>query len=202
MSVQEKKFKKLSKQLSYQQSELEYVLEILKEAHWDFEDYYQEYCQANQVDLSSLNKQHATKIDELIPNTRQQHDSDGDLMLPQRIEMRDDTDMKEFKRLYREIVKVLHPDHGGDEKEFKKISDAFTEKNWSVLLEMCEKHNIKVSNHVGLNKLLIKKIEEVKGKIQREKSTYSWLLFECDGRETCKQNVVKKFLKHLFDYNY
>jgi hypothetical protein len=68
-------------------------------------------------------------------------------------------------------------------------------------LEICEKHNISVTNYKGVNKVLKDKIEKIKEKVQIEKRTYSWLLHECET-ERCKENVVKKFLKHLFDYNY
>ena len=201
MSVQKKKFEKLSKELIYQKSELEYTKEILKEAHWKFEEFYQEYCKLNEINLQGLNKKHASKIDKLFPSLiKQKHDSDGNLET-KRVEMKDNTDLKEFKRIYREIAKILHPDKGGDEKEFKRLSESLDEKDWSVLLEMCAKHNIEIENHKPLNKLIQKKIEAIKEKILKEKSTYSWLLYDCEENNTCKENVVKKFLKHLFNYN-
>ena len=109
--------------------------------------------------------------------------------------------MKEFKRIYREIAKILHPDKGGDEKQFKRLSESLEEKDWSVLLEMCAKHNVEIENHKEINKLIQKKINTIKEKILKEKSTYSWLLYECEGDIICKENTVKKFLKHLFNYN-
>jgi|TARA_R110000824_G_scaffold274710_1_gene463474 hypothetical protein len=201
MSIQKKKFEKLSKELIYQKSELEYVKEILKEAHWEFEEFYREYCRLNDIDLQGLNKKHASKIDKLFPSLiEQKHDSDGNLET-KRVEMKDNTDLKEFKRIYREIAKILHPDKGGDEKEFKRLSESLDEKDWSVLLEMCAKHNIEIESHKEINKLIQKKIEAIKEKILKEKSTYSWSLYECEESKTCRENVVKKFLKHLFDYN-
>ena len=65
---------------------------------------------------------------------------------------------------------------------------------------MCDKYNIPVEDYDEINKLLIKKIEQIKEKIKKEKTTYSWSLYECGEREQCKKNVVKKFMKHLFDY--
>jgi hypothetical protein len=201
MSVQKKKFEKLSKELIYQKSELEYIKEILKEAHWQFEDFYQEYCKLNNIDLKGLNKEHSSKIDKLFPSIiKQKHDSDGNLET-KRVDMKDNTDMKEFKRIYREIAKILHPDKGGDEKQFKRLSESLEEKDWSVLLEMCAKHNVEIENHKEINKLIQKKINTIKEKILKEKSTYSWLLYDCEDNSTCKENVVKKFLKHLFNYN-
>lgn len=201
MSIEKKKFKKLYRELQYQQSELDYVLEILKEAHIEFEQYHRQYCTEKQIDLKGLNKKHKDKVKKtLVHPKKQKHDEDGILNINDKTDMIDNTDTKEFKRIYREIAKLLHPDKGGDEIQFKKASDAMANKEWGVLLEICEKHNISISNYKSINKILKKKIEGTKKKIKQQKSTYSWLLYMCDDKETCKHNVVKKFLKHLFQY--
>ncbi len=200
MSILEKKFKKLFKELQYNQSELDFVMEILKEAHWDFERYYRDYCEAKDIDLDSLNNQFKDRVDNIVPAPlNQQHDESGDIVV-KKTEFKDNTDLKYFKKLYRQAVKKCHPDLGGNEVEFKKLSRAHDEKDWEVLLEICDKYNIKLDDYHELNNILKKQIEKVKGKIKKQKSTYSWLLHECEENETCKNNVVKKFLKHLFDY--
>ena len=200
MTIQKKKFKKLYKELQYQNSEYEYVIEILKQAHLDFEDYYRAYCAERSVDLDKLNKENQERVDSMLPKPKQQvHDENGLLKLD-RQNFVDNTDLKPFKKLYREAAKILHPDIGGDETEFKRLSDSLAKKDWAVLLELCEKYNIDIEDYMEINKILIKKIEAVKKKIRIEKSTYSWLLYECEDNEVCKNNVVKKFLKHLFEY--
>ena len=175
--------------------------EILKEAHWEFEEFYREYCKINDIDLYGLGKKHASKIDKLFPSPiEQKYDDEGNLET-KRIDMKDNTDSKEFKRIYREIAKILHPDKGGDEKQFKRLSESLEDKDWSVLLEMCAKHNIEVENHKPLNEIIQKKIEAIKRKILKEKSTYSWSLYQCEEDSVCRENIVKKFLKHLFNYS-
>ena len=121
-------------------------------------------------------------------------------MVQEKVEFIDNTDSKHSKKLYREAVKKCHPDKGGDETEFKKLSKAHDEKDWESLLDICEKNSIEVDNYEEINKILKKQIQIVKGKINKQKSTYSWSLYQCEDNETCKVNVVKKFLKHLFDY--
>ncbi len=200
MAIEQKKFKKLYKELQYQKSEYEYVVEILKEAHLEFEQYYRDYCLEREIDQDNLNEKNKEKVDKLIPKPKlQEHDEQGLLKL-ERQEFIDNTDSKQFKKIYREIAKVLHPDVGGDEAEFKKLSDSLANKDWSILLELSERYNIDIGDHKEINKILIKKIEHIKKKIEIEKSTYSWSLYQCEDNETCKGNVVKKFLKHLFDY--
>ena len=61
------------------------------------------------------------------------------------------------------------------------------------------------SNHLSMaiaifivNKSIKEDIDRVKKEIKKHKSTYGWQLFECETEE-CRRNVVKAFLKHLFN---
>ena len=67
MSIQQKKFKRLRKELQFVQSELEYVQEVLSEWHLIFEEYHRDYCKRKEIDLDHLNKQSSEKIGQLIP---------------------------------------------------------------------------------------------------------------------------------------
>lgn len=200
MSIEEKRFKKYSMELQYNQSELEFVKEILKKAHWQFEEYYRQYCEKEGVNLEKMNQENKEKIDKILPSPQKQDHDEKDTVAIKKIEFLDNTDMKCFKKLYREVVKKCHPDIGGDEVEFKRLARAHDEKDWATLLEICNKHNIKPKDLKEINGIMKKYIEQLKQKISREKSTYSWLLYECEDNVVCKDNVVKKFLKHLFDY--
>ena len=55
MSIQQKKFKRLRKELQFLQSELEYVEEVLSEWHLIFEDYHRDYCKRKKINLDQLN---------------------------------------------------------------------------------------------------------------------------------------------------
>ena len=62
MSIEQKKYKRLRKELQFVQSELEYVLEVLNEWHLIFEEYYRDYCKRKEIDLDQLNKKFSKKI--------------------------------------------------------------------------------------------------------------------------------------------
>ena len=66
MSIEQKKFKRLRKELQFVQSELDYVLEVLKEWHLEFENYHRQYCKNKGIDLDELNKQNGKKVDRII----------------------------------------------------------------------------------------------------------------------------------------
>jgi len=191
MSIQQKKFKRLRKELQFVQSELEYVLEVLSEWHLIFEEYHRDYCKRKGIDLDQLNKQSSKKIDRLIPNPVKK---ESGVILYE-----DKKDKDVFKRIYKQIARNLHPDVGGDEEEFKKATTAMQEKNLEKLLDICDQHVILIQVDKEMLKILEKQISETKEQIKKEKSTYSWSLYSC-ADDKCKDNVVKKFLKHLFNY--
>ena len=192
MSIQNKKFKRLRKELQFLQSELEYVEEVLKEWHFIFEEYHREYCKENDIDLQELNKQSSKKVDQLIPKPVKK---DNGVILYE-----NKKDKGVFNKIYKQIARKLHPDIGGDEEAFKRATTAMQEKNLEKLLDICDQHVILLEIDKEMLKLLEKQISETKMKINKEKSTYSWSLFSCEDNEKCKHNVIKKFLKHLFNY--
>lgn len=191
MSIEQKKFKRLRKELQFLQSELEYVQEVLNEWHLVFEEYHRDYCKREGIDLHQLNKQSSKKIDQLIPDPVKKENG---LIV---YENKKDKDV--FKTIYKQIAKKLHPDIGGDEEKFKEATTAMQEKNLEKLLDICDENVILIKIDKEIINLLKKQISETKDKISKEKSTYSWSLYSC-ADDKCKDNVVKKFLKHLFNY--
>ncbi len=43
-------------------------------------------------------------------------------------------------------------------------------------------------------------IKRIQTELEKEKSTYSWLLYQTETEEQ-KEEVVKRFLRHLFGWN-
>ena len=191
MSIEQKKYKRLRKELQFVQSELEYVYEVLSEWHLIFEEYHRDYCKRKNIDLGQLNKQSSKKIDKLIPKPVRKEN--GVVLYENQ------KNKGVFKKLYKKIARKLHPDLGGDEKEFQEATAAMQEKNFEKILDICDKHDILIEIDKEMLKLLEKQISDTKEQIKKEKSTYSWSLYSCTN-DKCKDNVVKKFLKHLFNY--
>ena len=191
MSIEQKKYKRLRKELQFVQSELEYVLEVLNEWHLIFEEYYRDYCKRKEIDLDQLNKKFSKKIDKIIPKPVKKET--GVILYENK------KDKGVFKKLYKKIARKLHPDLGGDEKEFQEVTNAMQEKNFEKILDICDKHDILIEIDKEVLKLLEQQISDTKEQIKKEKSTYSWSLYSCSN-DKCKNNVVKKFLKHLFNY--
>ena len=191
MSVEQKKLNRLRKEIQYLQSDLDYIQEVLKEAHLDFENSYRQYCKENNINLEELNQQHSEKLKQIIPKPITKETG--------LITYEDKKDKGVFNKIYKQIARKLHPDVGGDEEEFKKATSAMQEKNLEKLLDICDEHVILLKIDKELIKTLEKQISDTKDKIKKEKSTYSWMLYSCADQK-CKVNIIKNFLKHLFNY--
>jgi len=191
MSIEQKKYRRLRKELQFLQSELEYVQEVLKEWHFTFEEYHRDYCKRKGIDLDQLNKQSGEKVSQLIDKPVKSETGV--------IKYENKNDKDTFKKLYKQIARKLHPDLGGDEKEFQRATSAMQEKDFEKILDICDKHDIFIEVDEEIINLLKQQIKEVKLKISKEKSTYSWSLYSCQN-DKCKDKVIKQFLKHLFNY--
>ena len=192
MSIEQKKFKRLRKELQFLQSELEYVNEVLQDWHQKFEKYQREYCENKNIDLAKLNEKNKKKVNQIIPQPVKEETG----------LVKYDNSMQKngFKKLYKQIARKLHPDLGGDKNEFQEVQEAMQDKNFEKILDICDKHDIVIEIDKQMIKLLEEQIKDTKAKISKEKSTYSWSLYSCDENQNCKDNVIKKFLKHLFGY--
>ena len=194
-----RKYQKLLKEVSYLRSELEYQEEVLRTAHHDFESFYREWCANNDIDLASLNKEHNERVSELIPENpvHNNFDDKDNLISVEKIDIK--RKANKFSKIYKKLARELHPDkEEGNAEKFAKISEAYNDGKWSVLLEAAADLDILPDNFKDIFPLMREEIDNLKKEISHNENTYSWKLFECDGHQDCMEKTVKKFLKHLF----
>ena len=193
-----RKYQKLLKEVNYLRSELEYQNEVLKSAHLEFESYHRQWCADNNIDIDALNKQHNKEVANLLPKQKQQVHDTEDAIIPVK-----DIDVKrkanKFSKIYRKLARELHPDkEQGNEEKFSRISDAYNNGEWSVLLDAASDLGILPDNFKDIFPLMREEASDLRKKIAANESTYSWQLFECEEDKRCKDKLVKRFLKHLF----
>ena len=199
MSIRIKKYKKLMHEVKYLRTELEYQEEVLAEYHQLFEEYYRRWCADNSVDIGQQEQQNAKRVEEIVPEpkTIQKHDK-NDRIIPEK-HIQDKLDAKKFNKLYKKIAMELHPDKDtGDADKFAKASDAYEKGFWSVLLEYALELDIEPDNLSEMLPLLKKEAEKIRKQIQSNSGVYSWKFYECEEDESCKERLIKDFLKHLF----
>ena len=208
MSVLIKKYKKLVKQLLFTYSELEFVEEVLSDAHVEFEKYLQEYCKENDVPIQELNENNKEKVDKIIPQKKQLTNEEGIVVFEQ--SSKADPAHKVFQRMYRVLAKKLHPDRFSNREHtpeieekiesFKQATGAYNKRNWAKFLDICEKHDILPTRYNKINSVIKTEIDDVNQKIRNKKLAFSWRLHECEDNKNCKDKTIKSFLYQLFKY--
>jgi hypothetical protein len=208
MSLVVKRYKKLVKELLFAYSELEYVDEVLKDAHADFELFYQDYCKRNNVPIEKMNKNNAARLEKIYPKKEIKTDEAGI------IQYEDDKEEKQnhklFQRMYRMVAKKLHPDKFSNQEQtdevlekieaFKQATGAYNKRNWAKFLDICEKYDILPTRYEKVNSLIRDEISEISKQVNNKKLSFSWRLYECEEDVGCKEKIIKDFLYQLFKY--
>ena len=206
MSLIKRRYQHLIKELNLVNAEYNYVLEVLKEAHVEFEKYYRQYCADNNVPVDQLNKTHSEKLNKIFPKN-QTVDEKGLVKSSEKPKIDKPID-KTLQKMYRKAATQIHPDKFAQNTQeaedasakFKDLTSAYNEKNWAEFLKICDEHDIFPSTYKKLVEMMKKEVQEIKKKIEKQKLSFSWRLFECEDSEICKVKLIKSFLKQLFNY--
>ncbi len=195
------KFKKLLNQYRSLRFELEFIEDVLSEYHLIFEETYRKYCAENDIDLQALHEQNQEKVEKLFSNKPVPKEEE-EIVESKAMSSR-------HKSLYRDLAKKLHPDllPEGDprydeyEQAFKEAAAAFDNSSWGDLFDLAERFDVNARNFGPLCDSLKEDIEKISAKIDNEKKTFSWALYECEETEDCTERVIKNFLMAVFRYS-
>ena len=195
------KFKKLLNQYRSLRFELEFIEDVLSEYHLIFEETYRKYCAENDIDLQALHEQNQEKVEKLFSNKPVPKEEE-EIVESKAMSSR-------HKSLYRDLAKKLHPDllPEGDprydeyEQAFKEAAAAFDNSSWGDLFDLAERFDVNARNFGPLCDSLKEDIEKISAKIDNEKKTFSWALYECEETEDCTERVIKNFLMAVFKYS-
>lgn len=197
--VKRKRYKKHIMELKFLRSEISYQEEILSNAHQDFELWYRQWCDDNNVDLLSLSEEQETHISKILSQPKfpdLKLNTAGVLVLNKEVEKKE---KGKFQKLFKQVAKATHPDkHKGTTLDFKAASSAFQKGDWAMLLQIAESYNIVPEDLDEIIPVMIKEAERLRRMIKHNKGVYSWKFQECETKE-CKENLVKQFLKQLFN---
>ncbi len=193
------KFKKLLHEYRSLQYELEYVQEVLVIANQEFEEYYRSFCSARNINISDLENNNKQSIQSAFQKPA---------ISTQKIETQQRAQEYDHKLIFREIAKKLHPDTLAIddprlqeyEESFKKANSALRNGEWGSLFDIADKYDVDIKDYDTVNKSIKDDILRIQSHIKKEKTTYGWKLFNCEEDVRCKNNVIKNFLKHLFNY--
>ena len=116
-----------------------------------------------------------------------------------------------FNKLFKKLALQLHPDrienYTANEEhkrkmawDFSKAKTALDNKDYFKLIQVAKKYNIHVTEHYTLQlKWFRKERDALVETIEQAKTTYNYKFAECETDEE-KDEVIKKFLWHLFRF--
>ena len=205
-----KLYKKLSNELKFKYSELDYVDQACVEGNIEFEEYYRNFCAKHDISISDLESKNPEKVKQFSDKpvvTEQQKKEDVKVELSQ-----DQLRKKKiFQRIFRGIAKKIHPDKFSNmertsdvikkEEMFKQATEAFDNEKWGQLLEIAEELDIHPQKYEKVNELLREEISDINKKIVAKQKTFGWLMSQADDDEQ-KDKVIISFLKSLFNYTF
>ena len=185
-------------ELKFLRSELAYQEEVLAIAHQDFEIWYRQWCQDNGVNLTELNQKHETRVSKFLSQPKFPNlENDEQGIVPLSVEKKEEK--KKFHQLFKQVAKATHPDkHEGTTLDFKAASAAYQGGDWAMLLQIAEEYNIMPQDLGEVLPVMKEEAKRLRSTIENNKTMYSWTFQECET-EQCKENLVKKFLKQLFN---
>lgn len=208
--------KKLLKELDYIESDFEYRNEIISEADQQFINSINSFLSSHPEIKELYDKKITDKINETISkrteelqkkeddekktteneqNTETSHENNQTLE-----EKEEDTETSErgkLKKLYREIVKLTHPDIINK----KTLNDLYIEATKSYdssdiinIYKICTELNIEFEIEEGDKHSIIQKIDTLKGRISFLESTFTWKWHNSQN-ESEKNQLIVNYLK-------
>ena len=195
--------------MAFVNSEHEYVLDTLKDAHCEFEKYYQRFCAEKGVPINDLNSKNKEKLNKIFPKKEQEVDENGLVKCNNSNSDQEPMD-KSLQKMYRAVATKIHPDKFSNIEQtsdvlekiemFKEVTSAYNDRKWGKFLDICEKLDILPKRYSKIMKIMRDEIAALNMKIDGHKKTFSWRLFECEEDESCKESIIKNFLSQLFGY--
>jgi hypothetical protein len=193
------KFKKLLNEFRSLRFEGEYIEDILLEAHDDFENYYSKFCEDRGISIKDLEDRNKKRVETIKGETVKEY--------YQKLHG-DSEELVQFKKTHRKLMRMLHPDKLSEndpmreekEEDFKKVVSATESGIWADFFDVADKYGVEIEEVEEANRLLMEDIEKMVEKNKGKKTTFSWMLNECED-EPCRERIIKTFLNYMYGYD-
>jgi hypothetical protein len=188
--------KKLFKELEYMESDFEYRSEIISEADSDFISKVNNFLEEH----PSLKEIYDEKIDghiqqSILKNTEEVIELFEEELVEEEIFV--ETKLPKVKKLYREIVKLTHPDKV-DQKSLNDLyltATKYYDKNDKIgLYKVCTELDIDYDLDDEDNQIIESKIDDLKRRIEFLESTFTWQWINTDGEKE-KLEMMIQFIR-------
>jgi hypothetical protein len=188
--------KKLFKELEYMESDFEYRNEIISEADSEFISKVNNFLEEH----PKLKEIYDDKIDShiqqsILRNTEEVIELFEEEVIEQ--EIFEEVKLPKVKKLYREIVKLTHPDKV-DQKSLNDLyltATKYYDQNDKIgLYKVCTELEIDYDLDDEDNQIIESKIDDLKRRIEFLESTFTWQWINTDGEKE-KLEMMIQFIK-------
>jgi hypothetical protein len=205
--IESLKIKKLMKELDYIQSDVEWRNELVSDADSSFMDSINQFLEKNPEIKDLYDKKITEKLENSIKKKIEEDENGVEIEdknefeieteeVDENVENSKDISPK-LKRLYREIVKLTHP----DKVKKKKLNDLYIEatdyynSNDKIgIYKVCSELDIEFEIEEDDEFFISDKIENLKKRINFLESTFTWKWYNCQD-EIQKDQIVIDFIK-------
>lgn len=188
--------KKLFKELEYMESDFEYRSEIISDADSEFISKVNNFLEEH----PKLKEIYDEKIDNhiqkgILKNTEEIIEFFEEEEIEEEIFV--DTKLPKVKKLYREIVKLTHPDKV-DQKSLNDlylVATKYYDNNDKIgIYKVCTELDIDYDLDDDDNQIIESKIDDLKRRIQFLESTFTWQWINTDGEKE-KLEMMIQFIR-------
>ena len=190
----------------------------------EFQEYYEDFCKRNDIDLNELNRKNAERIENVYGANKEKVRTivpysgsteivsyEGNGEQPTYEEAIDDNGEIHsiFSKLFKKLAVVLHPDKLANkdltDEEKNDMLDMFTKAKWALeerkyflLVDYAEKLKIPLPKNYKEQIFWMKKeLIIIQEKIKKEVMSYNYLFSESETAEA-KDKLIEQFLGQLF----
>lgn len=196
--------KRLLKELDFIETDYEYRSEIVSEADSEFMNSINQFLSKNPELKDLYDKKVTDRIEKTINNIKNNEEKSIEINQEEFIneeQSKEDDVMTnekspEVKKVYREIVKLTHPDKIKDKRlndYYIKATDLYNDSDKIGLYKICDELSIEYQIDENDTEIIEDKINTLKRKINFLESTFTWKWFNTKD-EKSRERILLDFI--------
>lgn len=195
--------KKLLKELDFIETDYEYRSEVVSEADSEFMNSINDFLSKNTELKDLYDKKITDKIDKTINDVKSKEaeeasiEEESSIIEDENIDnIISDEKLPEVKKVYREIVKLTHPDKIKNKRLndfYIKSTELYNNNDKIGLYKICDELGITYEMDENDSEVIEDKINALKRKINFLESTFTWKWFNTKD-EKAKERILLDFI--------
>lgn len=184
--------KKLIKEIEYLRIDLDYKTEIVQEADGGFMKEVSDFLEQQ----PELKKEYEKTMDARIQKVVQQSVEQNVYQDTDTIENETIDENPALRKIYREIVKITHPDKTDDPRLndiYVKAGISYNGNEAIELYSICDQLGIKYDVAEKEVEMMRIRISEIKERIKMLESTNTWVWYHCDDQRI-KDEIILRYV--------